>query len=662
MITIRRVPIALAILLAVAANAGLLPAQNSELPLGEGQNLEEEVAKLTAVLESDADLFEKAIACKRLSVIGTKEAVPVLASLLADEKLAHYARYGLEPIPDPAVDEAFRSALTKLQGKLLVGVINSIGNRKDEGATDALVGLVGASDNQIATAAAAALGRIGNSQASETLLKALADAEGPRRTAFADASLACADGLSDRGQQEDAVAMYDALGKIELPKHIHEAAAHWAILARGPDGIDLLVEHLQADDEEMFAVGLRTAHLLAGDDVSETLVAQLDDLSPDRKSLLLLALVRRGGEAARQAVLEAATSGDLQVRIAAIRSLEKLGDASSVRLLLDAITSGDDELAQAAKTSLVGLRDPRVDAAVVAVLNRTDSPLRPLAIEVAGLRRVAAAAPALLIAADDSNKEIRLAAIKSLGTTVGLGDLAALAARIVTPKTPEDAAAARLALFAACIRVSDCDACAEKLASCLPDAPADVKSYLFDLLKTVGGTKALAVVVDAAKSDVPEMQDLATRVLGEWMSPDAAPALIELAQTLKENKFKVRAMRAFIRIPRQLNLPADEKLAMCREAMRVAWRVEEKKVILDVLRLDRNPSPASLSMALESIREPTLKGSAIKAAVMIADKIARTHPAAAIEAMQTVLQAGARGEMANRANVVVAQAKRAAGE
>ena len=64
-------------------------------------------------------------------MVGTKEAVPVLAALLADEKLAHMARYALEPIPDPAVDEAFRAALGNLKGRRLVGVICSIGVRRD---------------------------------------------------------------------------------------------------------------------------------------------------------------------------------------------------------------------------------------------------------------------------------------------------------------------------------------------------------------------------------------------------------------------------------------------------------------------------------------------------------------------------------------------------
>ncbi|NQT38540.1 MAG: hypothetical protein HQ581_13675, partial [Planctomycetes bacterium] len=100
-----------------------------------------EVAKLIVVLQSDAAPFDKAKACQRLALIGTKEAVPALAALLADERLSSYARFGLEPIPDPSVDDALRDALGRLHGRLLAGVINSIGVRRDVKAVGALTKL-----------------------------------------------------------------------------------------------------------------------------------------------------------------------------------------------------------------------------------------------------------------------------------------------------------------------------------------------------------------------------------------------------------------------------------------------------------------------------------------------------------------------------------------
>ena len=79
---------------------------------------------------------EKAITCKRLAIYGTQEAVPALAPLLANEELASWARIALEAIPGPAADGALRDAMGKVQGRLLVGVINSIGYRRDAQAVE----------------------------------------------------------------------------------------------------------------------------------------------------------------------------------------------------------------------------------------------------------------------------------------------------------------------------------------------------------------------------------------------------------------------------------------------------------------------------------------------------------------------------------------------
>ena len=118
-------------------------------------------AKLIEILkDAGASEFAKAKACQRLGVVGDKTAVPALAALLADPKLSHYARLGLEPIRDPSADKALRDALGGLEGNLLIGVINSIGRRKDPKALDALAKLMHGEDDAVAEAARAALGRI----------------------------------------------------------------------------------------------------------------------------------------------------------------------------------------------------------------------------------------------------------------------------------------------------------------------------------------------------------------------------------------------------------------------------------------------------------------------------------------------------------------------
>src|SRR5271166_5439997 len=136
-----------------------------------------EEAKLIAILKSDAPRKAKVDACRELARVGTRESVAPLAALLCNEELSHMARYGLEPIPDPAVDAALRENLEKVKGRLLVGVIGSLGVRRDPKAVAPLVKRLGDPDSDVAQASARALGRIGTIDAVTALEKALSNTE-----------------------------------------------------------------------------------------------------------------------------------------------------------------------------------------------------------------------------------------------------------------------------------------------------------------------------------------------------------------------------------------------------------------------------------------------------------------------------------------------------
>jgi HEAT repeat protein len=176
-----------------------------------------------------ATVFQKAKACMRLAMVGTKEAVPALAALLGDPRFSHYARFGLVPIPDPSVDDALRGALKTVKGKLLVGVIDSIGQRKDAKAVDALAKMMYDTDAEVAQAAAAALGRISGPQATKALQDGLAKTKGPARTPVAAAGLVCAEGLLAQGDRKGALALYGALSRPDMPRSVRLAAMHSTI-------------------------------------------------------------------------------------------------------------------------------------------------------------------------------------------------------------------------------------------------------------------------------------------------------------------------------------------------------------------------------------------------------------------------------------------------
>ncbi|OYW24484.1 MAG: hypothetical protein B7Z55_02035, partial [Planctomycetales bacterium 12-60-4] len=149
--------------------------------------------ELIAVLSGDAPAADKALACKGLAVYGSSASVAELAKLLSDPQLASWARIPLEAIPGPAADDALRVATESLQGNLLIGVINSIGIRRDSAAVDLLSGRLKDEDVEIATAAAIALGRIGNEASAKALRKALPEATAQLRAGVAEACILCAE-------------------------------------------------------------------------------------------------------------------------------------------------------------------------------------------------------------------------------------------------------------------------------------------------------------------------------------------------------------------------------------------------------------------------------------------------------------------------------------
>ena len=574
--------------------------------------------QLIQVLASNAPAADKAITCKRLAVYGTADAVPALAPLLADEQLASWARIALEVIPGPAADEALRQALSQVKGRLLIGVINSIGVRRDAQAVEGLAQSLQAADADVASAAAVALGRIGNAAATEALKPALASAPAAVRSAVAEGCILCAERLLAAGQAEEAVKLYDAVRQAEVPKPRVIEATRGAILARQAAGVPLLVEQLQSADQDRFIIGLTTARELSGGDVTRALVAELAKLPPERQALLTLALADRGDPAVLPAVLQAAKSGPNSVRIAAVNVLKRLGDASCVPTLLEVAGVADEGVAQAAKGALEELPGEGVNADLAARLPQAEGKLRLLLIELVGLRRIEAVA-ALLKAADDSDAQVRAAALTALGETVGLNDVAVLITRVVTPPNAEDSSAAQQALRAACVRMPDREACAAKLAAALPAASLAAKGTLLEILSAMGGDKALQTIGVAARDPSPELQDAASRLLGEWMTVDAAPVLLDLAKTATDAKYETRALRGYIRLARQFTMPEEQRAEMCRTALQTAKRDAEKKLVLEVL--ERYPSIDTLRLAVETAKVPALKADATAAAMAIAQKI-----------------------------------------
>ncbi|MGQ0636906.1 MAG: HEAT repeat domain-containing protein [Planctomycetaceae bacterium] len=583
----------------------------------------EKERELIATLRSDAAPADKALACKYLAIYGSDEAVPELARLLVDDRLASWARIALETIPGPAAGDALQRSLDSLQGKLLVGAINSLGVRRDANSVGRLTEKLTDGDLEVASAAAVALGHIGNAEAVRALRQALAVAPVRVRSAVAEGCGLCADGLLSVGHAGLAAAIYDEVRKADVPRARKLEATRGAILARKDEGIPLLVELLQSPDKGLVQLALGTARELPGRRIDEALAAFVPGAPADRAALVIDAMADRKETVVLAALLKAAEGGPEPVRLAAIGALGRVGDASCFAPLLKMALESDDQISQTAHGAVASLPDPRVDQEIVRQLQATQASAvqgrrYPLLLELVGQRRIDALG-SLLKALEHSDQEVRHAALISLGATIPAAQLSTLISQAVAPVHAEDAASARQALKAACVRMPDREACARELAQSLKRAEPDAAISLVQILGAVGGAQALETLSAAARGGDSQLEDASSRALGEWTTTDAAPVLFELAQTGPE-KYRVRALRGYLRIARQFAMPLADRLEMCERALTVARQPAEQRLVLDVLK--RYPDVQTLALACRLTRElPDAAEAATDATLGIAQKV-----------------------------------------
>jgi hypothetical protein len=86
-----------------------------------------------------------------------------------------------------------------------------------------------------------------------------------------------------------------------------------------------------------------------------------------------------------------------------------------------------------------------------------------------------------------------------------------------------------------------------------------------------------------------------------------------------EQRYKIRALRGYIRLIRQFPLEDDQRAEMCRIAMETAERDDEKRLVLEVL--ERYPSLETLRLAVDAVKNPSLKDQATAVSLTIAQRI-----------------------------------------
>jgi sugar phosphate isomerase/epimerase/HEAT repeat protein len=591
------------------------------------------VARLTSMLSGNTSTDGKRFICRQLSLVGGAESVPALAALLADKDLADIGRYALERIPDPSAAAAMRAAMQKAAGKQKVGLVNSLGERRDAPSLPAIAAALRDPDPLVAEAAAAALGKIGGQEAITALRAARATAKPEVKASVTDALLLCADRLVAEKKTDEASAIYQETYKATEPKHVQMAALRGLVAAGGEKAMPLLTGILGGTDTEMQAAALRFLRELSGPESAKTVAALLPKCSPSAQALLLEDLATRGDPSTLPAALGMVKSADAGVRLAAIQAVGKLGNASALPVLADLAAGGAGADQEAARKGLEILPGADVNPAMLALAEKGDAKVRAELLRTLGSRRVPGAMPVVLKAAEDADAGVRAAALQSLDILADEKSAPALVSLVVKAKDDKDRQAAEKALASLCGRATNKDACVDPILAAVGSADLPAKSALIRVLGRAGGTKALDAVRKFVKDSNAEIQDAAIRALADWTDASAAPDL--LARAKGEGKTAVLALRGYVRLAGLPDVPAAQKLKMYQDALAAAKRPDEKRLALGGL--GDMKSAEALRMVIPLLDDPSLAAEACVTAVKIAKNLGGVAEATVSEAMTKVL-------------------------
>ena len=584
----------------------------------------EVLEKLTAFLVREATLPAKDFVCRQLAIVGTEKCVPTLAAMLSSSQTAAMARYALERMPYPEVDQVFLDALPTASGSAKVALINSLGERRCGDAVADLTPLVFDDDPVTTSAAVCALGKIGSAEAARVLGRANGRLAREVVPTLEHATLLRADRLRLEGRTDEAVAIYNALLGKERPGYLRAAAFIGKAAALGERAVPMVADALAGGDADLVAAAAVCVFWIPGEGATTAFAQRLPQLTAAGQVMLLTALANRRDPAALATVMKAIESDDPDVRVAAAEVIGKMGTATCVKPLAGiAAASTDRRERDAVRNALDGLAGAGVEDAM-RILAKTGEPAIQLeVVRSLGARHAMGAVPDLLHLAGDqeADESVRRAAFKALVGLATIDNLPMLIDLLHRSQGDSARACAERVVVAIAKHFGDADRRAEAMLDGLAKAESTAaKRSMYRVLGQVGDEAYLDVLREAAWGNEPETRDAAIRALAAWPTPAALDDVVAIAENAASVTHRVLALRGLLRLLREpAERPVEDTLDYYRKAIDLAQNADEMKAIL--AGLAQVQSPMALTLVAPCLAQPELR----KEAVWAAHKIVFGH-------------------------------------
>jgi len=595
----------------------------------EGKALEKALAQ---VLAGNATIEARRYTLRAIAPIATAESVPVIAKLATDPHVGDIALWALERVTDPAAANALIDALAAAPPEHQVPFILSLGWRREVAAVAPLAALLTGTNEAIGVAAANALARIASTDACDKIREAHKAAPGSLRAALSLAALNCAEQFAaDDKTKAQAVEIYTDLSAADESYNVRAAALNGLVKAEPENALKRVIAAYTGEDADLALVANGFVRTLPGKEATEAFAALVGEVTPEHKAALIDALADRGDAGAHDAVAAAATSPDDTVKLAAIKALGRLGNASDVALLNELNANASADLKRAAQTSLNTLPGDDVNKALFALAAEGDVKLRSAAITALTERRAKDVRADVTKLLDDADATIRSDAAAALEVLAEPSDLPALLARLA--KGGDEAAVASLERVIAAVsnRIPDEGKRAAQAASAQGKASTPAQRVsLVRVLAAVHTKDSLTALQAQVQGDDDAARLAAVTALAAWPTMDAGEVLLKVGEAPRSEEEGSLALGGYVRLVREAEMPCGScRVDAYEKALGLAKTNGTKKQI--IAGLGTSPTLRALEL-LESLKaEPELATDASSGIISVARMISGAHPALAKE-------------------------------
>jgi HEAT repeat protein len=578
---------------------------------------------------------------RKIEPLGGDEVVDDLADLLKDPepRIRELARRALVNNPSPRAAVVLRDALARaVDPAWQIALLEGIGQRGEVSNTAAIVELMDARDDAVQAAAISALGESGGRRAIDRLYRSWRSGDQATMDRAAAALLRIADRSLLAGAVEAARGIYRDMFLSSISASLRAGALRGVAAVEGVEALPTLLKVVQSDTEprlRILAAGF--ARDLPGEAVTLE-IAQAAEASEDDVQLLLLEmLAQRGDPAAMPAVMSLAQMGRTPaIRTAALKALARVGNNWSIPLLEEAAAMAKGAERQAARAALVALDCAEVDEVLVVRFPGATDPIKVELLRAMRERAVASAVPLAMKEIVEGSAQTRQAAwqtVEALGQADQAGELVALL--VQAAEEADVLEAAEDAVAAVCKRLGGEQESTAPVIQALGSAAPEGQARLVRVLDRLGGPDALAVLRELRDTGPASVQEAAVRSLAKWPTAEVLPDLLQIAKVTRDDTLRVLALRGYVRLVRAASeRSTQERLDMLKEALGLATRPDETKLVLPALGDLGTEAALEVVLPLVSVDEVNAEASA--AVLALAKPASAWDYHRAIEAVELV--------------------------